>query len=147
MNRRLSETTDDLSNTGVNGDSTSSLQLPSSIIIMEFQFIDNNTTKDACSRKAIRSHVMKGKNVGRTVRRGRKHAVTQGFFQDVERTNPQDDGAIFPEIAASDGVLVPTNPFAGGEFAYFSFPVQFTPSMRYLVHQCTEKHERDDLRH
>ncbi|KAF7562138.1 hypothetical protein G7046_g1980 [Stylonectria norvegica] len=115
---------------------------------MEFQFIDGNAPKDRRSRKTIRSHVMKGKNLGKTIqKRGRKHATLQtGSFRDTQelveaRSNnecPQKSGSrnlVFPKISAADEDLEPSNFFTGFEFSYFAFPVQFTPSMRRLVYQ------------
>ncbi|KAI1035790.1 hypothetical protein LB505_003843 [Fusarium chuoi] len=45
---------------------------------MKFHFIDNDSTQKPGARKAIRSHVMKGKNLGRTIQgRGKRHAASQ----------------------------------------------------------------------
>ena len=110
---------------------------------MELKFIDYNAAKDRRSRKAIRSHVMKGKNAGKKVQRGRKHAPDNGFFRDVKvrekdpETDPSDSQLIFPEIAEMGKPPIPSNHFIGTEFAYFEFPIQFTSSMRYMVHQCS----------
>ncbi|KAL2680542.1 hypothetical protein Neosp_008144 [[Neocosmospora] mangrovei] len=122
---------------------------------MKFHFVDSHAASDPGSRKAIRRHVMKGKNLGRTIQgRGRKHAVAQGpkIFEGVqkkekleelvvarrERDVPVDsDGStlIFPEIVPHDVLGSPSSPFAGEEYTYFAFPIQFTPSMRYMVYQ------------
>ncbi|KAF4971273.1 hypothetical protein FSARC_1843 [Fusarium sarcochroum] len=122
---------------------------------MKFQFVDNDSTNKSGSRKAIRSHVMKGKNLGRTIQgRGRKHAAPYegDFFLGVQQFKQKEgikDGRIdddpiidqdgnalmFPEITAVDAANTFNNPFAGEEYTYFAFPVQFTPSMRYLVYE------------
>lgn len=121
---------------------------------MSFQFIDNGTANTPDSRRAIRSHVMKGRNLGRKIQgRGRKNAPpqTDEFFGDVHQPHEEERGIIevakdaaarqdgskllFPEIIAVD-IATSSNPFAGSEFQYFSFPIQFTPSMRYMVYQC-----------
>ncbi|TVY64396.1 hypothetical protein Focb16_v015795 [Fusarium oxysporum f. sp. cubense] len=128
---------------------------------MEFQFIDNDSTQKPSARKAIRSHVMKGKNLGRTIQgRGKRHAAPQlndlykGPDQSkkdfgVEEGTKSLDGAVdndgnallFPEIADSDTdrdtdtTYSINNPYSGKEYTYFSFPVQFTPSMRYYVYE------------
>ncbi|KAH8706319.1 hypothetical protein BGZ61DRAFT_449721 [Ilyonectria robusta] len=120
---------------------------------MSFQFIDNGTANTPDSRRAIRSHVMKGRNLGRKIQgRGRKNAPpqTDEFFGDVHQPHEEERGIIevakdaaarqdgskllFPEIIAVD-IATSSNPFAGSEFQYFSFPIQFTPSMRYMVYQ------------
>ncbi|EMT62530.1 Argininosuccinate synthase [Fusarium odoratissimum] len=129
---------------------------------MKFQFIDNDSTQKPGARKAIRSHVMKGKNLGRTIQgRGKRHAAPQlndlykGPDQSkkdfgVEEGTKSLDGAVdndgnallFPEIADSDTdrdtdtTYSINNPYSGKEYTYFSFPVQFTPSMRYYVYEC-----------
>ncbi|KAH7145680.1 hypothetical protein B0J13DRAFT_324927 [Dactylonectria estremocensis] len=119
---------------------------------MSFHFVDNGAANTPSGRRAIRRHVMKGKNAGRKIEgRGRKNAPpeTDDFFGNVLRPRGEDREAIetvkdalarpdgtkllFPEIPAMD-VLSPSV-LTGSEFAYFSFPVQFTASMRYLVYQ------------
>ncbi|CAJ0550722.1 Ff.00g106520.m01.CDS01 [Fusarium sp. VM40] len=112
---------------------------------MNFQFINNESTNNPGSRKAIRSHVMKGKNTGRIIQgRGRRHAVPLGgdFFKDVHLAERNEDVVdadgstlIFPEVTLIDTTHTPNNPFAGEEYTYFSFPVQFTSSMRYSVYE------------
>ncbi|KAK7429015.1 hypothetical protein QQZ08_004422 [Neonectria magnoliae] len=123
---------------------------------MSFHFVDSSAASTPGARRAIRRHVMKGKNLGKKIQgRGRKNAPTPAdeFFGDVHRPREEDreiieaaEGALvrqdrtqllFPEVAAVD-IPASSNAFAGGEFGYFSFPVQFTPSMRYLVYQCSE---------
>ncbi|KPM38490.1 hypothetical protein AK830_g8112 [Neonectria ditissima] len=120
---------------------------------MSFHFVDSSAASTPGARRAIRRHVMKGKNLGKRIQgRGRKNAPppADGFFGDVHRPREEDreiieaaEGALarqdrsqllFPEIAAVD-IPPSSNAFAGGEFGYFSFPVQFTPAMRYLVYQ------------
>lgn len=125
---------------------------------MKFHFIDNDSTQKPGARKAIRSHVMKGKNLGRTIQgRGKRHAASQ--LNDshkspdiskrdisVEGRTKSLDGAIdnvgnallFPEITDTDTDTTYSinNPYSGKEYTYFSFPVQFTPSMRYYVYEC-----------
>ncbi|KAF5630519.1 Argininosuccinate synthase [Fusarium sp. NRRL 52700] len=122
---------------------------------MKFQFIDNDSTQKPGARKAIRSHVMKGKNLGRTIQgRGKRHAVSQ--VNDlhkspdltrrdvrVEERKKSLDGAVnnvgnpllFPEIPDTDTTYSINNPYSGKEYTYFSFPVRFTPSMRYYVYE------------
>lgn len=106
---------------------------------MEFQFVDNNATNESRSRKTIRSHVMKGKNRGKSIQRGRKN-VRPNLVNDVPHQKLAEaaikaQASIFPEIAASNSSAF-SNPFNGHEFEYFAFPIQFTPTMRNLVYQC-----------
>ncbi|KAF5680487.1 Argininosuccinate synthase [Fusarium circinatum] len=124
---------------------------------MKFQFIDNDSTQKPGARKAIRSHVMKGKNLGRTIQgRGKRHAASQvnnlHKSPDLSRSNVSveerrkslDDAVnnvgndlLFPEIldTDTDTTYSINNPYSGKEYTYFSFPVQFTPSMRYYVYE------------
>lgn len=113
---------------------------------MNFQFINNESTNKPGARKAIRSHVMKGKNTGRIIQgRGRRHALPLrgDFFKDVHLAERNGDvvdadgnALIFPEVTLIDTTNTLNNPFAGEEYTYFSFPVQFTSSMRYFVYEC-----------
>ncbi|KAF4497434.1 Argininosuccinate synthase [Fusarium agapanthi] len=125
--------------------------------MMKFQFIDNDSTQKPGARKAIRSHVMKGKNLGRTIQgRGKRHAASQvndlhkspdlsRSDVSVEERRKSLDGAVnnvgnallFPEIpdTDTDTTYSINNPYSGKEYTYFSFPVQFTPSMRYYVYE------------
>ncbi|WJG36112.1 uncharacterized protein FOBCDRAFT_189184 [Fusarium oxysporum Fo47] len=130
---------------------------------MKFQFIDNDSTQKPGARKTIRSHVMKGKNLGRTIQgRGKRHAAPQlndlykGLDQSKKDFAKSLDGAVdndgnallFPEIADSDTdrdtdtdtTYSINNPYSGKEYTYFSFPVQFTPSMRYYVYESPGLH-------
>lgn len=122
---------------------------------MKFHFVDSHAANDPGSRKAIRRHVMKGKNLGRTIQgRGRKHAAAQEpkIFEGVQKKEKLEeivvvrrgrdvrvdsDGStlIFPEIVPHDVLGSPSSPFAGEEYTYFAFPIQFTQSMRYMVYQ------------
>ncbi|KAF5608951.1 Argininosuccinate synthase [Fusarium subglutinans] len=124
---------------------------------MKFQFIDNDSTQKPGARKTIRSHVMKGKNLGRTIQgRGKRHAASQvnnlrkspelsRRNVSVEERRKSLDGAVnnvgnallFPEIpdTDTDATYSINNPYSGKEYTYFSFPVQFTPSMRYYVYE------------
>lgn len=126
---------------------------------MKFQFIDNDSTQKPGARKTIRSHVMKGKNLGRTIQgRGKRHAAPQlnDLYKGLDQSKKDfakslggavdNDGnaLLFPEIADSDTdrdtdtdtTYSINNPYSGKEYTYFSFPVQFTPSMRYYVYEC-----------
>ncbi|KAJ9143865.1 hypothetical protein NKR23_g6451 [Pleurostoma richardsiae] len=131
---------------------------------MDFLFVDGDAaTHDRIARKRIRSHVMKGKNLGRSIpARGWKNRSLQakqlqeeptaaqstaiskkapGDTQSPSETN--ENGAVSPEMPAAgflaaeiSSTASPTNYFAGTEFYYFQsfLPVQFTPSMRSLIY-------------
>ncbi|KAH6897366.1 hypothetical protein B0T10DRAFT_602695 [Thelonectria olida] len=116
---------------------------------MSFHFVNNAAADTPGARRAIRRHVMKGKNLGRKIEgRGRKHAPrrneTHGVakplldktksVEDVEDVveYPENGHLLFPEITEDP---LQSNVFNGHEFEYFSFPVQFNPKMRYLVYQ------------
>ncbi|KAF2456236.1 hypothetical protein BDY21DRAFT_415880 [Lineolata rhizophorae] len=102
---------------------------------MEFQFVDNRTTLDRLSRKVIRSHVMKGKNRGKTIpARAQKRAPVQTSIHDMPRQRQGDIRASELREEAK-GTFSPFNPFAGTEYSYFAFPIQLTPPMRYMIYQ------------
>ena len=94
----------------------------------DFQFIDNTATSDQRCRKLIRSHVMKGKNVGKT-------AARRGW----KRRTPQDDDALLKRTDETELDIIPTlfNPFAGAEFNYLDAVTRMTAPMRSMVFQCT----------
>jgi hypothetical protein len=67
---------------------------------MSFEFVDNNATIDRASRRRIRSHVAKGKNVGRKLMRpsriktfGRKaeSATAPKHVPNVEADNEDEE--------------------------------------------------------
>lgn len=123
---------------------------------MKFHFVDGHAASDPGSRRAIRRHVMKGKNLGRAIQgRGRKHAAAREpkIFGGVQKKEKLEDVVvarrerdvcvdsdgnplIFPEIVPHDVLGSPSSPFAGEEYTYFAFPIQFTQPMRYMVYQC-----------
>jgi len=105
---------------------------------MDFAFIDNATI-DQRSRKLIRSHVMKGKNAGRTVKRAsRKPRAEQSpstsippvcnpaFSKHIRIRKPQEDE--FRIIIANR---------IGTGFLTFSYPLEITPHVASLLHDCT----------
>ncbi|KAH8901081.1 hypothetical protein GQ53DRAFT_835039 [Thozetella sp. PMI_491] len=113
---------------------------------MELQFIDNNPARfDPHSRKLIRSHVMKGRNLGKMVpKRGwRKRAAR---LQPPDATSSSDEAipaasdctkdtqGPLTQTRYPDGSL-PRYRFAGSEFDYFVWPEQVTPPIRYLVYE------------
>lgn len=78
---------------------------------MAFQFVENNHI-DGAARKLIRSHVVKGKNVGKTRVGGKRN-----FDRSL-------DGV--PSVPES----------IGNSFSFFTFPSTLQPYMRELIRQC-----------
>ncbi|PVI05998.1 hypothetical protein DM02DRAFT_667986 [Periconia macrospinosa] len=122
---------------------------------MEFCFVDNNTPLDRRSQSLVRSHAMKGKNLGRTIRaRGRRGRQRQldnesGFSQtevNQEDLSATESGRkLLPKISnprSSNALEVrrpatsPQNNLQGSEMLYFVTPKQFNASSRYLFYEC-----------
>lgn len=55
-------------------------------------------------------------------------------FSEIRSSQPLSLRVVMSEPAT--GISTPHSLFAGTEYSYFAFPIRFTPSMRYLVHQC-----------
>jgi hypothetical protein len=127
---------------------------------MDFQFVDNSAAIDNRSRRLIRSHVMRGRNRGRTLpSRARKDAIPATALLPGTTTPllpAADDGEcgserepfaevedgkpIFPEMTRTNdtqGSSLSAGPLVGTEYSYFPFPMPLTPRIRSLVHQCT----------
>lgn len=121
---------------------------------MKFHFIDNTTPLDRHSQKAIRSHAMKGKNLGKTIpargHRGRQSGNEIRSAQarpKVEEGLPkvENDRLLLPKASKPDSGNALTSPkqmvslqnhFPGAELAYFSIPEPLIVSSRYLLHEC-----------
>ena len=122
---------------------------------MDFCFVDNTATIDPHSRKRIRSHVMKGRNLGKVMPRRRRTAAAARPLIPRDNTRAveirpgdpfeeyDDTGPLFPEVAETNLVgrvtPPPSNLFSGTEFSYFASPAYFTPSARYLIYQCKNR--------
>jgi hypothetical protein len=95
---------------------------------MAFHFVDNTKIDDS-SRKLIRSHVMKGKNVGKT----RRRAVAQKDFptSTSDSSSPEEGKSSSSDksIERSLRVLRPM----GDELAYFNFPTPIDRFARNLI--------------
>jgi hypothetical protein len=90
---------------------------------MMFRFV-NNGGIDGDTRKIIRSHVMKGKNAGKTHRRRKQ----RGAAMDV------DVSTSFPLSTSSSVISLPRMP--GHSFSFFPFPVDEQPYMREHIFKC-----------
>lgn len=101
-----------------------------------FQFIDHSLI-DRKSRRTIRSHVMKGKNVGkvRTPRRP-PHGTEKTNLYNV---NGHDAAApsISPETGYDQPLVCPKLMARfGNELSGLSSACEMTPQARHFVHDC-----------
>jgi hypothetical protein len=129
---------------------------------MDICFIDSGLGIDRRARKTIRSHVMKGKNAGRSIiGRGKKNAATASSSPgslyavgSAQESSPDPRlASLEQEVANQDqakadrdqmvllprrltGNAGPHGIFSGRELTYFDFPVVLSPSMRRVLHQC-----------
>jgi hypothetical protein len=120
---------------------------------MEFRFIDNNTPLDQHSQKLIRSHAMKGKNLGKTLparghkRRQRENEICSAQTRAKSEGLPkvQKGRLLLPKASKPDSANASANPehmpllrnhFCGAELSYFVTAEPFTSSSRYLFHEC-----------
>jgi hypothetical protein len=112
---------------------------------MEFRFIDNKTRLDRRTQRVIRSHAMKGKNLGKVLpARGHKNRQgEQGIIihpgRIEENARPLSIEAIGPVSDAAEAHTTQSllNPFCGTEFSFIAFPIEVTPLVRYLFNECT----------
>ena len=91
---------------------------------MEFVFVENATIRNGESRKLIRKHCMKGKNLG-------KVRVKPAEIEDISSlksskldTDSREDGYLIMRSALSD------------RFATFCFPSKLEPRMHDLLYRC-----------
>jgi hypothetical protein len=118
---------------------------------MEFRFIDNDTRLDRRTQKLIRSHAMKGKNLGKIIpARGHKNLLCKqnSYAGQVESKSETfakfDNGNHLGDNISGSVISLPNysnkpsllNPFCGAEFSFFAFPIEATPSVRYLLNKC-----------
>ena len=122
---------------------------------MEFCFVNNDARLSRPTQKFIRSHVMKGKNLGKVIpkrgERGRQRELNleKAKSQDDERRlnrrnsdwqqNLKEDAKISNHIVPKqhrEAALSLEKHFCGAEIQFISFPIPITPSLRYLLHEC-----------
>jgi len=95
---------------------------------MSFQFVENNNIDEA-ARKRIRSHVMKGKNAGKVRPRNRQKQRTN--------LNPgEDDWKPTDKNDMYEALSVPRT--VGDIFSTLTFPCEFKPYMKELLHKCVD---------
>lgn len=102
-----------------------------------FQFVDNSATVDVVTRKLMRSHVMKGKNTGKTLhRRSRLELVPSRTTQDYFETLSEDEAAKRRNLEISR----PVERNLGNVLHTFHFPVELNESSLKSMHQCKYDH-------
>ena len=103
---------------------------------MTFQFVENDKI-DATSRKFIRSHVMKGKNVGKSRRRpagigAEKQETTTTVSASLAARPPFDNGSC-------DSISVRSVPRPLGDYlSCLNFPCEMEPYMKVVLHDCKQ---------
>jgi hypothetical protein len=116
-----------------------------------FQFIDNGSI-DERTRKLIRSHAMKGKNLGRKItRRTRNDVGRQAASSIAEATDiahDQSDSLLATQMQALVGgngdprpAVIAIRQLVTYQLFPATFPVELTPSVMSLVHKCELKHD------
>ncbi|CAI6261072.1 unnamed protein product [Periconia digitata] len=112
---------------------------------MEYCFIDNNKPLDRISQKIVRSHAMKGKNVGRTITaRGHRGRQRENEGDHTPILQPEifseirNGRIILPKVsslksspAATERITLLRNPLYQTEL----LPEPLTSSSRYLLHE------------
>lgn len=96
-----------------------------------FQFVDSSAKVDRVTRKSMRSHVMKGKNAGKTVHRRSRLEL------GARRTHCDD--ASFPAEEARKPNAEELGPVArnlGNVLRTFHFPVELSESSLKSIDQC-----------
>jgi hypothetical protein len=105
---------------------------------MSFQFIKEGEI-DIATRKVIRSHVMKGKNVGKIRPRTRKEK--RELFLSCETSSVQPQISNLHESAENvvkECISIPRTP--GNIYAFSTFPCgDMQPYMINLIYQCKRK--------
>jgi hypothetical protein len=105
---------------------------------MNFQFVENGKI-DGVARKLIRSHVMKGKNVGkvrtRPTRKGEGEVVCTRESYAADLVIP----AFFKSADGGEAEIISVPRAVGNSFSPFTFPCQMQPYMRGLIDQCKDE--------
>jgi hypothetical protein len=91
---------------------------------MEFVFVPNATVHDKSSRKLIRSHCMRGKNVGKT-RARRTEPKSQHHDSDGKKK------AVNQMMSASLQSVI------SDRLATINFPARLDDNMHELLYRCT----------
>ena len=103
---------------------------------MSLQFVENGKI-DGATRKLIRSHVMKGKNVGKVRTR-----PTRKEGEGLCSRESNAASLLIPAFGKStDGggtKIISVSRAVGNGFSPFTFPCQMQPYMRGLIDQCKD---------
>lgn len=102
-------------------------------MVGNFHFVDALGANRA-SKRLARRHVMKGKNAGRTIRRGAKReAVRRQGPRDVTPTEEE-------EVQGMEVVASPTEAprYLGSQMLTVAAPVRITSYALRVVNQCTK---------
>lgn len=98
----------------------------------------DGTQVDKTARKRIRSHVMKGKNVGRRIHRPSKLDLSR--WRPCDRKHHQQASDLSGGRVNSElwrGPYLSTNiPILGNPFLTLSFPFELTPHSQKVIHHC-----------
>jgi len=106
-----------------------------------FQFVDS-TMIDGVTRKLMRSHVMKGKNAGKTVHRRSRFDLNTGRIQRDYSSVPRDLVARHEAVekrSLKEVGPIPRN--RGNVLRTFRFPVELAEGSLKTIDQC----KYDDL--
>ena len=105
---------------------------------MNFQFVENSKI-DGAARKLIRSHVMKGKNVGKTRPRTtcKGHGEVPFPYDNYATTSSLEIPHQSTESSEDKIISVPQT--IGNSFSLITFPCQIQPYMRDRIYQCKDK--------
>jgi hypothetical protein len=98
---------------------------------MTFLFVDNTTVQNNKARKLIRSHCMKGKNVGKTRASREQLEMTKNGVIPQQRPQLSEKGLSAEQLAVG---LTPSD--FSDRFAGVSFPAPLSTRMHELLYRC-----------
>lgn len=106
--------------------------------IMNFQFVENSKI-DGAARKLIRSHVMKGKNVGKTRPRTKHKGQEEIPFPHDSYAGALSLRMPCKSTEANENKIISVPQTIGNSFSFFTFPCQMKPYMREEIYQCENR--------
>jgi hypothetical protein len=96
-----------------------------------FQFVDSSAKVDRVTRKLIRSHVMKGKNAGKTVHRRSRLELGAGRTPCGDASLPNGEAR-----KRNAEELGPVARNLGNVLRTFQFPVELSENSLKIINQC-----------
>jgi hypothetical protein len=99
---------------------------------MRFEFVENDSIRNEESRKLIRSHCMKGKNVGKT-HKTRKARHRTGPGEEVETSRMTIDDLFELELDTRNAKI---RSCLSDRFGSICFPGRLEPVMHELLYRC-----------